>query len=152
MFAQEDMTRREFVQAAAVAAGGAVLLNSGRALGQPKGERPFQAADVKVLNPQNRVPMSFIIDDSTCLVNLAYFGIPQLPRYGRTTTSRIGASCRVKSRIPSFVSSASGAARTASRANTASFHTRPASAGSTEACRAGRESSLTKASSSSANL
>jgi len=76
MSAQEEMTRRDFVRAAAVAAGGAVLLSSGRAAAQPKGERPFQAADVKVLNPQNRVPMSFIIDDSTCLVNLAHFGIP----------------------------------------------------------------------------
>ncbi|MHC4742383.1 MAG: twin-arginine translocation signal domain-containing protein, partial [Planctomycetota bacterium] len=76
MFAQNEMTRREFVKAAAIAAGGAVLLNSGRAAGQPKGERPFQAADVQVLNPQNRVPMSFIIDDSTCLVNMAHFGIP----------------------------------------------------------------------------
>jgi len=76
MFAQEEMTRRDFVKAAAIAAGGAVLLNSGRVAAQPKGERPFQAADVKVLNPQNRVPMSFIIDDSTCLVNMAHFGIP----------------------------------------------------------------------------
>jgi len=31
----------------------------------------------EVLNPYNRVPISLIIDDSTCLVNLAYFGIPQ---------------------------------------------------------------------------
>ncbi|MBA7673589.1 hypothetical protein ES703_81792 [subsurface metagenome] len=30
-----------------------------------------------MLNPQNRVPVSFIIDDSTCLVNLAHFCIPQ---------------------------------------------------------------------------
>jgi hypothetical protein len=40
------------------------------------GERPRQSADVQVLNPQNRVPLSFIIDDSTCLVNLAHFCIP----------------------------------------------------------------------------
>ena len=33
--------------------------------------------DVKVLNPYNRVPVSLIIDDSTCLVNMAYYGIPQ---------------------------------------------------------------------------
>src|SRR3990172_5274687 len=77
MSAQEGITRRDFVKAAAIAAGGAALLNSGRLLAQDKGERPFQAADVKILNPQNRVPISFIIDDSTCLVNLAYFGIPQ---------------------------------------------------------------------------
>jgi len=32
---------------------------------------------VTVLNPLNRVPVSFIIDDSTALVNLAHFGIPQ---------------------------------------------------------------------------
>ena len=32
---------------------------------------------LEVLNPRNRVPVSFIIDDSTALVNMAYFGIPQ---------------------------------------------------------------------------
>lgn len=32
---------------------------------------------VAVVNPQNRVPVSLIIDDSTTLVNLAYYGIPQ---------------------------------------------------------------------------
>jgi hypothetical protein len=41
------------------------------------GERPPQADSVKVLNPQGRVPVSFIIDDSTCLVNLAHYCIPQ---------------------------------------------------------------------------
>ncbi len=35
------------------------------------------ASEVTVLNPRNRVPVSFIIDDSTALVNMAYFGIPQ---------------------------------------------------------------------------
>ncbi|HBE41875.1 MAG TPA: hypothetical protein DDW27_11850 [Bacteroidales bacterium] len=33
--------------------------------------------EIKVLNPYNRVPVSLIIDDSTCLVNMAYYGIPQ---------------------------------------------------------------------------
>lgn len=32
---------------------------------------------VRILNPQNKVPVSFIIDDSTALVNMAYYGIPQ---------------------------------------------------------------------------
>lgn len=41
------------------------------------GERPPQADDVTVLNPRCRVPLSLIIDDSTCLVNLAHFCIPQ---------------------------------------------------------------------------
>ncbi len=34
-------------------------------------------SEVKVLNPRNRIPINFIIDDSTALVNMAYFGIPQ---------------------------------------------------------------------------
>ncbi len=41
------------------------------------GERPVQDAAVRVLNPRGRVPVSLIIDDSTCLVNLAHFCIPQ---------------------------------------------------------------------------
>lgn len=32
---------------------------------------------VSVLNPRNRVPLSFIIDDSTCLVNMGHFCMPQ---------------------------------------------------------------------------
>jgi hypothetical protein len=32
---------------------------------------------IDVINPYNRVPVSLIIDDSTCLVNLAHYGIPQ---------------------------------------------------------------------------
>ncbi len=32
---------------------------------------------IEVLNPRNRVPVSLIIDDSTCLVNMAHYGIPQ---------------------------------------------------------------------------
>lgn len=45
--------------------------------GPVPGERPYQDARVTVLNPRGRVPVSLIIDDSTCLVNLAHFGIPQ---------------------------------------------------------------------------
>ena len=41
------------------------------------GERPFQDPSVTVLNPGNRVPLSLIIDDSTCLVNLNKFAAPQ---------------------------------------------------------------------------
>ena len=62
MSAKEEITRRDFVKAAAIAAGGTVLLNSPALQAQPKGQRPAQAPDVQVLNPQNRVPMSFIID------------------------------------------------------------------------------------------
>lgn len=65
------MDRRDFLTGTlASAAFGPALL------AQEKGERPRQDASVSVLNPRGRVPLSFIIDDSTCLVNLAHFGIP----------------------------------------------------------------------------
>ncbi len=48
------------------------------ALAQEAGARPPKPpAGVEVINPCNRVPVSLIIDDSTCLVNLAHFCIPQ---------------------------------------------------------------------------
>src|SRR2546421_10203489 len=71
-------SRRDFLQAAALSvAGGAIGLMDSSVLAQLKGERPKQANGVTVLHPQNRVPVSLIIDDSTCLVNLAHFCIPQ---------------------------------------------------------------------------
>lgn len=45
--------------------------------GIPLGERPDQASEITILNPRGRVPVSFIIDDSTCLVNMAHFAMPQ---------------------------------------------------------------------------
>src|SRR5689334_19648463 len=72
------VTRRTFLQgsAAALAAGslGGFPLN---AEAQIAGQRPERPEGITVLNPQDRVPLSFIIDDSTCLVNLAHFCIPQ---------------------------------------------------------------------------
>lgn len=44
---------------------------------QIAGERPPRSSGVEVLNPRGRVPVSFIIDDSTCLVNLNKFAMPQ---------------------------------------------------------------------------
>jgi hypothetical protein len=41
------------------------------------GERPRQDESVEVLNPLGRVPLSFVIDDSTCLVNMGHFCMPQ---------------------------------------------------------------------------
>ena len=77
MNAQKAMNRRDFLITAAVAAAGAkYALKTIPAFAQDKGERPKQTGDITVLNPQNRIPMSFIIDDSTCLVNMAHFGIP----------------------------------------------------------------------------
>jgi len=65
-------SRRDFIRT--VAGGAAALAVPGFL--QP-GDRPVQAAGVTVLDPRNRAPLSFIIDDSTALVNLAHFGIPQ---------------------------------------------------------------------------
>jgi len=68
-------TRRDLLTA-----GGIVALGLGSAaelLAQIPGERPPGTEGVSVLNPQTRVPVSMIIDDSTCLVNLAHFGMPQ---------------------------------------------------------------------------
>lgn len=41
------------------------------------GQRPAQDKHARVLNPYGRVPVSFIIDDSTCLANLGHFCLPQ---------------------------------------------------------------------------
>src|SRR3954453_13611446 len=46
-------------------------------VGPQRGEWPRQDQTVRVLNPRGRVPISLIIDDSTCLVNLNRFAIPQ---------------------------------------------------------------------------
>jgi hypothetical protein len=73
----KPITRRDLLKVAAAATiTTRSALHSIPAIAQPQGERPVQATDVTLLNPQNRVPVSFIIDDSTCLVNMAHFGIP----------------------------------------------------------------------------
>jgi hypothetical protein len=74
------LTRRSFIKStAATAAVGSLGIHAGVALGNDpaEGERPKQDPRVKVVNPRGRVPLSFIIDDSTCLVNLNRFAIPQ---------------------------------------------------------------------------
>jgi hypothetical protein len=68
-------SRREFLKATAWSLAGAGLALPARA--QERGERPARPEGVTVLNPAGRVPVSLIIDDSTCLVNLAHFAIPQ---------------------------------------------------------------------------
>ncbi len=67
------LDRRRFLAASAGIAAG---LMGAPLLGQVPGVRPKQVG-AKVLNPRDRVPVSLIIDDSTCLVNLAHFAIPQ---------------------------------------------------------------------------
>ena len=62
------MDRRDFLRQSALAAGACVARSS---VAQVAG------AEVTVLNPRNRVPVSLIIDDSTVLVNLNRFAMPQ---------------------------------------------------------------------------
>lgn len=40
-------------------------------------QMPTRPAGIRVLMPRDRVPLSFIIDDSTCLVNMGHFCNPQ---------------------------------------------------------------------------
>jgi len=71
-------SRRRFLKVAAVGAAGTALGVLGpRGGARVKGEEPRQAEGVAVLNPLGRVPLSFIIDDSTCLVNMGHFCMPQ---------------------------------------------------------------------------
>lgn len=64
------LSRRKFLQASAFAVGSSWL-------DRARGDRAEQDATVTVLNPRARVPVSIIVDDSTCLVNLNKFAIPQ---------------------------------------------------------------------------
>jgi hypothetical protein len=70
-------TRREFLRDSTAAFAGLGILTGSSLLAQIPGDRPAQADGARVINPRGRVPLSFIIDDSTCLVNLAHFAIPQ---------------------------------------------------------------------------
>jgi hypothetical protein len=79
-YVHASVSRRQFVKTTAMGAAAGLTTGgwmAGAAFTQDPGARPAKADDVKVLNPRHRVPLSFIIDDSTCLVNLAHFCIPQ---------------------------------------------------------------------------
>ncbi|HKS36425.1 MAG TPA: twin-arginine translocation signal domain-containing protein [Verrucomicrobiae bacterium] len=72
------ISRRQFLRASASAvAGASAALAFPSAFAQSAGERPSRAEGVTVLNPRGRVPVGLIIDDSTCLVNLNRFAMPQ---------------------------------------------------------------------------
>ena len=78
MIARHRLSRRDFLRHTGRGLlGGALALPASELLAQLPGQRPTQAEGVTVLNPRNRVPVSFIIDDSTVLANLAHFCIPQ---------------------------------------------------------------------------
>ena len=69
--------RRDFLRLAAGAAFTAGLVGTGLLQAQVSGDRPPSFPEVAVLNPRTRVPVGLIIDDSTCLVNLNRFAMPQ---------------------------------------------------------------------------
>ncbi len=70
------MNRRQFLHRSALA-GAALAAGATRLSAQVAGERPPRMDGVTVLNPRHRVPVGIIIDDSTCLVNLNRFAMPQ---------------------------------------------------------------------------
>ena len=75
-----QLTRRMFMAGTAAGVGMPRSLSGliAESVDNPNaGERPIQEAGIRVVNPRARVPVSFIIDDSTCLVNLAHYAMPQ---------------------------------------------------------------------------
>lgn len=62
------MNRRKFINLASIGTAAAFM---------PPFDFSVKQLQAEVLNPYNRAPVSLIIDDSTCLVNMAHFGIPQ---------------------------------------------------------------------------
>ncbi len=68
-----SLNRRHAIQFAAASLATATSLPRHLpAVGQPPGGGP-----ARVVHPRGRVPLSFIIDDSTCLVNMGHFCMPQ---------------------------------------------------------------------------
>jgi len=65
------INRRQF---AATSAG---IISSATISSMSLGQSADTNAQVEVLLPRNRVPLSFVIDDSTCLVNMGHFCTPQ---------------------------------------------------------------------------
>ena len=67
-------SRREFLGTSASVVGGAALAS---APAPAQAQKKAVQSGAKVLNPRGRVPLSFVIDDSTCLVNMGYYCTPQ---------------------------------------------------------------------------
>ena len=65
-----NISRRSFIRNAGIGSAALLSFPGVKYISDP-------APQVELLNPFNKQPLSLIIDDSTCLVNLAYYGIPQ---------------------------------------------------------------------------
>jgi hypothetical protein len=82
-----SLHRRSFLERAAFGAIATPWLGGLAALGvatpqpviaqAPGGERPKQDREIEILHPLAKTPASFFIDDSTCLVNMGHFCMPQ---------------------------------------------------------------------------
>lgn len=70
----KPLPRRDFLHRTALAG---AALTAVPAWAQMPGPRPPRDPAVTILNPRARVPVGLIIDDSTCLVNLNRFTMPQ---------------------------------------------------------------------------
>jgi len=80
-------TRRDFLRTASGAAAAMGLpLSASTGLTANPASRPPQASSVKVIHPMGRRPISWIVDDSTCLVNLNRFTMPHFALLGRSGT------------------------------------------------------------------
>lgn len=70
-----NINRRDAIRMTAASLGGmAALTSSGVSFAE---DTSPNSATIEVLHPRARVPLSFIIDDSTCLVNMGHFCMPQ---------------------------------------------------------------------------
>jgi hypothetical protein len=74
-------TRREFLALGGALGAAGWPLRPGPVFGDvpeiASGARPAQHEGVEVLHPMDRIPLALIIDDSTCLVNMGHFCMPQ---------------------------------------------------------------------------
>jgi hypothetical protein len=68
-----SFTRRQFLQRA----GSALAATACTAWHPLAAREAIPQQPMEVLHPRHRVPLSFIIDDSTCLVNMGHFCMPQ---------------------------------------------------------------------------
>lgn len=64
------LNRRRFVQATSLAL-------AGKYFGTARAEQQPTVGGLRILHPLGRIPLSFVIDDSTCLVNMGHFCMPQ---------------------------------------------------------------------------
>ncbi|QDV43660.1 hypothetical protein Enr13x_35170 [Stieleria neptunia] len=70
-----NINRRDAIRVTAASLGSVAALPSfGVSVAE---ETTPTSATIQVLHPRARVPLSFIIDDSTCLVNMGHFCMPQ---------------------------------------------------------------------------